>query len=457
MIPELNPLLIGAAAGLAAFWSQAKGAATYVSGFLLLQKKVNDDGGLAETVFRYIRHNCKRVPSGLGVFRGRHLSLEDSKEITAVAFELPAPQSVWYGRHGPFLVSISGSDLTLIGPRFFFDPYALVKAALEWAEAQRVVQRSSDGRTVGSGFYIQEIIGKAGEFARRGGGSGRDPDVPVSINGSAEASTRGALDWPDPRTDVSFSHDRKRYERGISDTPPNPFRGLAYGPEVLSLLSKIDSWFESSEWYQDHNIPWKRGVLLYGPGGTGKSSLTRAVAERLQIVLVLFRLSTLTDREFIERWTSLPKPCLVVFEDFDTSFHGRTPVTPHKSLSFDTVLNCVSGIGESNGILLFITTNNLELIDPAIGGIYGSVQAGTGPAQMSTRPGRVDYILYLGPASLEQKRVIATQVFGDWAPSEAASLVSRSEKEEHTPAQFQMLCVERALEILHASDRPLTK
>ncbi len=62
-------------------------------------------------------------------------------------------------------------------------------------------------------------------------------------------------------------------------------------------------------------------------------------------------------------------PCVAMFEDIDAVFHGRrnVAVASGPSLTFDCLLNCLDGVQRANGLLTFMTTNHLELVDPAIG------------------------------------------------------------------------------------------
>jgi SpoVK/Ycf46/Vps4 family AAA+-type ATPase len=153
-------------------------------------------------------------------------------------------------------------------------------------------------------------------------------------------------------------------------------------------------------------------------------------------------LSTFTDREFVNEWDSMAAPCVVALEDFDNVFHGRESATEHKTLSFDCVLNQISGIGSLNGVLLIVTTNRLELIDPAMGRLDEHGRP--------TRPGRIDHVLHLGECSEKVRQQIADYTLDGWADDLKDELAEQGQ--ETTPAQFQRMCIDAALRRL-AIDR----
>jgi SpoVK/Ycf46/Vps4 family AAA+-type ATPase len=232
-------------------------------------------------------------------------------------------------------------------------------------------------------------------------------------------------------------------ERYISNKKArDPFQGLFYEADALRLVEDLKQWFTRESWYKDHGIPWRTGVLLHGPGGTGKSSMARAIAETLGVPLYQYYLSTFTDREFVNEWDNMAAPCVVALEDLDNVFHGCEPATEHKSLSFDCVLNQISGIGSLNGVLLIVTTNRLELIDPAMGRLDEHGRP--------TRPGRIDHVLHLGHCSEGVRRQIADYTLDGWADDLKGELVA--EGANTTPAQFQRLCIDAALRRI-ASER----
>lgn len=441
-LSTINPLtsvgIIAAATAVGAFWGHARGFFRYVSGFLVLQKKF--EYALGSHIGWHIRRNYKKVPSGLSNFRSLMLQVDDNTIHSHVPFEMPLATSVWYGKRGVFLVSDSGQGLSTSSLRFLSDPRELVRDALIEAEAVRAKES-----VVGTGnFYILRIMGSAGDpmanFAEaklkptldRGGDSTAEP---------ALAPSEGSFTEPTLGIDESFMYEAPRYMRSKQDR--DPFQGLFFDDDVKVLIADLKNWYKRESWYRSHGIPWRTGALLHGPGGTGKSSLARAAAETLGLPLYQYYLNTLTDREFVREWDDMKVPCVVALEDFDTVFHGREPVTVHKSLSFECVLNQISGISSINGVLLVVTTNHLEKVDPALGRVDSNGRP--------TRPGRIDHILHMGNATLKQRKEIAKYTLDGWATDLIDTMIV--EGEGTTAAQFQSQCIDAALKKLSEKEK----
>jgi chaperone BCS1 len=95
------------------------------------------------------------------------------------------------------------------------------------------------------------------------------------------------------------------------------------------ILDDINEYLNpvTARWYANRGIPYRRGYLFHGPPGTGKTSLTFALAGNfgLDIYVASLRESTLTEEELGMLFTNLPARCIVLLEDIDTAGLIREP------------------------------------------------------------------------------------------------------------------------------------
>ncbi|KAF2157537.1 P-loop containing nucleoside triphosphate hydrolase protein [Myriangium duriaei CBS 260.36] len=75
----------------------------------------------------------------------------------------------------------------------------------------------------------------------------------------------------------------------------------------------------SSKWYATRGIPYRRGYLFHGPPGTGKTSLSFALAGIFGLDLYCFSLNDpdLTEGDLRDLFNWLPRRCIVLLEDID--------------------------------------------------------------------------------------------------------------------------------------------
>lgn len=217
-------------------------------------------------------------------------------------------------------------------------------------------------------------------------------------------------------------------------------KDLSLTPALEAVVDEISFWHDHRAWYQERQVAWRRGYLLHGRPGTGKTSFVRALADRLDMPVFLFDLASMTNKNFIDAWKASKegRSRIVVLEDFDAVFNGREKVDPCGRLGFDVVLNAIDGIERQDGLLLFVTTNFPEAIDPALGV--------PGPDGLSTRPGRIDRAVEFGPLDREGRLKMARRVVSD----EAVAVALADEDHQDSAAQFQERCCQKALQILWA-------
>lgn len=127
--------------------------------------------------------------------------------------------------------------------------------------------------------------------------------------------------------------------------------------------------FKKNEEYKKHNIPTKRGVILEGPPGNGKSLVVKYINSELNEKATIVYI---TDGALYNGARSIThvfelarkyKPCILIFEDVDsigeTRDRGSSPLTSE-------LLSQLDGLENLEDFVIIATTNYAEKIDDAL-------------------------------------------------------------------------------------------
>ncbi|CAN5693633.1 hypothetical protein BH11PLA1_BH11PLA1_03110 [soil metagenome] len=164
-----------------------------------------------------------------------------------------------------------------------------------------------------------------------------------------------------------------------------------------SVETRLREFLGARERYEGTGIPWRFGVLLSGPPGTGKTSLTHALASRLGLRIAVITLADLeSDQELVEVFRGVEDQALILIEDIDCAFRQRDGGGDAAAgVSFSGFLNCIDGVlAPHNGRVLVMSTNHVERLDPAL-----------------IRPGRVDLHLEIPLLERQDAADYADRVF----------------------------------------------
>ena len=182
-----------------------------------------------------------------------------------------------------------------------------------------------------------------------------------------------------------------------------------------AIINAINHFLKSKEWYESSNIPYHFGILLHGPAGTGKSSVTQAIMNQWEsdsYVIPSTSVRWTLDTTVTARWlfdNTYGIPRFIICEDVDTAvFGGETREEMEARMNEKTghfaevdrdsiyaqyqsakatlgnVLNFMDGISSPQNTIYIFTTNHIEHLDPAL-----------------IRPGRIDLIIEIGYADDE--------------------------------------------------------
>lgn len=91
------------------------------------------------------------------------------------------------------------------------------------------------------------------------------------------------------------------------------------------LLNDLEHFVDHCEWYLARGIPYRRGYLLHGPPGTGKTSFIMALAGLFSLNICILNLSEkwLTDEVFNQLLCNAPQNSVFLLEDVDAAFINR--------------------------------------------------------------------------------------------------------------------------------------
>lgn len=160
---------------------------------------------------------------------------------------------------------------------------------------------------------------------------------------------------------------------------------------AVNILEDVKDFMGNGDWYFDRGIPYRRGYLLHGPPGSGKTSFIQALAGHLDYNICILNLaeSNLTDDRLNHLMNHIPERSILLLEDVDAAFNKREQTNDqgfnNAGVTFSGLLNALDGVTSSEETITFMTTNHPEKLDPAI-----------------LRPGRIDFKQYIGNATVFQ-------------------------------------------------------
>jgi ATP-dependent 26S proteasome regulatory subunit len=149
----------------------------------------------------------------------------------------------------------------------------------------------------------------------------------------------------------------------------------------------------------------KRGLLLYGPPGVGKTHSVRYLISRLDGVTIVQL--TGDSLGLIGTACSVARtlqPAMVVVEDVDLIAEDRGMHPGHHPLLFQ-LLNEMDGLAEDVDVVFLLTTNRAELLEPALAARPGRVDQAV-PLELPDADSRLRlFRLYRGRLSVDESRL----------------------------------------------------
>lgn len=130
-----------------------------------------------------------------------------------------------------------------------------------------------------------------------------------------------------------------------------------------AVVGDVEQFFGCREEYARYGIPWKRGIVLIGPPGNGKTHMIKGLVNHMDrpcLYVRSFKSEHQSPYRNINEVFSRARataPCILILEDLDSLVDDETRAF---------FLNELDGFASNEGILTIATTNHPDRLDPAI-------------------------------------------------------------------------------------------
>jgi hypothetical protein len=152
--------------------------------------------------------------------------------------------------------------------------------------------------------------------------------------------------------------------------------GFLYAKKISDIFiphSIKDKLVESLKLYIDSNYIdlikknignfYNKIIILHGPPGYGKTTTIYSLARHINYNLYIEKLAQQTSEGFVNLFDEIPAKSIILFEDIDTHFSGRSSVS--SGVDFSDFINQIEKISTIPRII-FITTNKFQELDEAL-------------------------------------------------------------------------------------------
>lgn len=243
-------------------------------------------------------------------------------------------------------------------------------------------------------------------------------------------------EWVQER-DRSNLHIRVVEGEDLPYTKDSTWEELFLPKDIKSeIKSLVENFLASKDFYLENRIPWKRGILLYGKPGNGKTSIIRTImsAYNFKPVTIVAGANDEAVREAFT-YSEDQSPALLYFEDLDSLLE--------KSVDISSFLNLMDGISAKNGLLVIATANDVKKLK----------------SNITERPSRFDRKFEIPPPNAEMAYIYLKRWFGNLITlKKCRELAKYASKYEFSYAYLKELYISAMFEALaHNRKAPTEK
>ena len=224
---------------------------------------------------------------------------------------------------------------------------------------------------------------------------------PVADEREAQRELRQLYDWIDKHHYLRNAMIRCDGTR-ILRAKPAAWDDVVLAAEAQrTIQTNVRQFLDLGPVFSRNGVPNRRGLLLYGPPGNGKTLIGRVLASTAPAT---FMYVTAADAECPEKLRDgfalarRLKPTIILLEDLDLYAAERGSAAECRTLG--EILAQLDGLENNDGLMVIATTNDLAAIEPAL----------------RERPSRFDVVVEIGPPDADARRKILARRLAKCAP-----------------------------------------
>lgn len=199
-----------------------------------------------------------------------------------------------------------------------------------------------------------------------------------------------------------FNFAKSRARLAKTDFPKVTFKDVAGLDEAIEELQEIKEYLKNPKKFLDMGARIPKGILLYGPPGSGKTLLARALAGEAKVPFF-----SISGSEFVEMFVGVGAsrvrdlfeqakqhaPCIIFIDEIDAvgRMRGAGLGGGHdeREQTLNQLLVEMDGFDVNDSIIVIAATNRPDILDPAL-----------------LRPGRFDRHIVVDRPDLEGRKAI---------------------------------------------------
>lgn len=372
--------LVGIVTAIAALWGELLYLFSWPRRLLVVSRRVDYDAGGA--ILAYLKATGRSRPRDASYYGADRMHIRPMGRAMFVFYEklCRGAQLVWLKRIPIWFMPVETPVTS--GPRDVDLTFYFVRGTVNW---ERLCERAALWDDL-----QRQATGGARYRLRHHGGRASD-------KGSAEVAPTSKSVRDEGQRLLHWRVEDLGYAR------PAGLEAMSLRTEVADLAGDVLRFVKSREWYEERGIPWRRGWLLHGAPGTGKTTFVRCIGIKHDLPVHAFDLGSMDNYSLRSAWDEMIRdvPCIALIEDIDGVYgvdregFADTRALRSDGPTFDALLQCIGGIATCDGVLLFVTTNHPERVDPAL-----------------RRGGRLDMAIEFLPPDDDGRRKLARRILG---------------------------------------------